>query len=462
LVECRAGRRDRLLKLRFDGPDDELQRMSTISSESLEEAERVRVAHTRAHRRLAASEGQAEAVVGGAFALAALALLLCAGRGIASRVSFDVGAGFTVPTQIAFVPMLLSLPPYLVPPLTVLALGLGLAPDVLAGRLPASRLAVVPGNSWFAIGPATVLAMSSHDGALPPFWALGVLLAAQFIGDLGANAVRERLQHRVELIELLREVRWVFAVDVALFPLGLALTLATVVRPWAVLLAVPLFGLLSVFSRERRARLDQLVELNNAYRGTALVLGDVVEADDGYTGAHSKGVVALAIAVGDALALSPARRRNLEFGALLHDVGKVAIPKDIINKPGKLDPAEWTIVKTHTIEGQRMLDRVGGFMREVGVIVRSHHERWDGSGYPDGLAGDQIPLEARIVACCDAWNAMTTTRSYRDAMAIGDAAAEIRRSAGTQFDPRVVDALLHVLGHASSGICDPPHGALAA
>jgi HD-GYP domain-containing protein (c-di-GMP phosphodiesterase class II) len=109
-----------------------------------------------------------------------------------------------------------------------------------------------------------------------------------------------------------------------------------------------------------------------------------------------------------------------------------------------------------------MLDRVGGFMREVGVIVRSHHERWDGSGYPDGLAGDQIPLEARIVACCDAWNAMTTTRSYRDAMPISDAAAEIRRSAGTQFDPRVVDALLHVLGHASSGICDAPHGALAA
>jgi putative nucleotidyltransferase with HDIG domain len=477
LVECRAGQRDRLLKLRFDGPDDELQRMSTISSESLEEAERVRVAHTRAHRRLAASERQAEAVVGGAFALAALALVLCAGRGtaspvlaascvaalaIASRVSFDVGAGFTVPTQIAFVPMLLSLPPYLVPPLTVLALGLGLAPDVLAGRLPASRLAVVPGNSWFAIGPAAVLAMSSRGGTLPPVWMLVVLLAAQFISDLGANAVRERLQHRVEMIELLREVRWVFAVDVALFPLGLALTIATLVRPWAVVLAVPLFGLLSVFSRERRARLDQLVELNNAYRGTALVLGDVVEADDGYTGAHSKGVVALAIAVGDALALTPARRRNLEFGALLHDVGKVAIPKDIINKPGKLDPAEWTIVKTHTIEGQRMLDRVGGFMREVGVIVRSHHERWDGSGYPDGLAGDQIPLEARIVACCDAWNAMTTTRSYRDAMPITDAAAEIRRSAGTQFDPRVVDALFHVLGHASSGICDAPHGALAA
>jgi putative nucleotidyltransferase with HDIG domain len=478
LAECAAGQRDRPLKPRYDGPDDEYQRMSAISSESLEEAERVRVAHARATRRLAASERQAEAVLGGAFALAAVALALSGAGGpaslvvgascvaalaIASRVSFDVGAGFTVPTQIAFVPMLLSLPPFLVPPLTVLALGLGMAPDVLAGRVPASRLFVVPGNSWFAIGPAGVLAINSHDGALPPVWALGMLLAAQFICDLGANAVRERLQHRAELIELLREVRWVFVVDLALFPLGLALTLATQMRPWAVLLAAPLFGLLSVFSRERRARLDQLVELNNAYRGTALVLGDVVEADDRYTGAHSRGVVALAIAVGDALGLNRAQRRNLEFGALLHDVGKVAIPKDIINKPGKLDPAEWTIVKTHTVEGQRMLDRVGGFMREVGVIVRSHHERWDGSGYPDGLAGDGIPLEARIVACCDAWNAMTTTRSYRDAMPISDAVAEMRRSAGTQFDPRVVDALLErVLDHTSSSIGAEPPGAQAA
>jgi putative nucleotidyltransferase with HDIG domain len=331
---------------------------------------------------------------------------------------------------------------------------------VVQNESPGGWAISASGDPWLCVPASRRVcpeqSFEATNGALPPVWALGMLLAAQFICDLGANAVRG-LQHRVELIELLREVRWVFVVDLALFPLGLALTLATQMRPWAVLLAAPLFGLLSVFSRERRARLDQLVELNNAYRGTALVLGDVVEADDRYTGAHSRGVVALAIAVGDALGLNRAQRRNLEFGALLHDVGKVAIPKDIINKPGKLDPAEWTIVKTHTVEGQRMLDRVGGFMREVGVIVRSHHERWDGSGYPDGLAGDGIPLEARIVACCDAWNAMTTTRSYRDAMPISDAVAEMRRSAGTQFDPRVVDALLErVLDHASSSIGAEP------
>jgi putative nucleotidyltransferase with HDIG domain len=88
----------------------------------------------------------------------------------------------------------------------------------------------------------------------------------------------------------------------------------------------------------------------------------------------------------------------VEFGALLHDIGKIAIPKSIINKPGPLDTDEWAVIKTHTLEGQKMLDRVGGFMKEVGLIVRSHHERWDGAGYPDGLAGDEIPLEARVIA----------------------------------------------------------------
>ena len=197
-----------------------------------------------------------------------------------------------------------------------------------------------------------------------------------------------------------------------------------------------MLGLLAVFARERHDRMKGLIELNNAYRGTALVLGDVVEADDGYTGEHSKGVVRLALAVGDQLGLDAEQRRNLEFGALLHDVGKIAIPKEIINKPGKLDPHEWDIITTHTLEGQKMLDRVGGFMRDVGLIVRSHHERWDGRGYPDGLAGEAIPLEARIISCCDTWNAMRTDRSYRKALSHEVARAELVANAGHQFDPR--------------------------
>ncbi|MGO9788644.1 MAG: HD-GYP domain-containing protein [Solirubrobacteraceae bacterium] len=103
------------------------------------------------------------------------------------------------------------------------------------------------------------------------------------------------------------------------------------------------------------------------------------------------------------------------------------------------------LIKTHTVEGQRLLDRVGGFMSEVGLIVRSHHERWDGGGYPDGLAGEAIPLEARIIACCDSWNAMCTDRAYRKALPQDEALAELRLNAGLQFDPRIVEVLLQLL-----------------
>ena len=171
----------------------------------------------------------------------------------------------------------------------------------------------------------------------------------------------------------------------------------------------------------------------------------MLEVDDEYTGLHSRSVVSLSVAVSDELGLSSRQRRNVEFGALLHDVGKIAVPNEIINKPGPLTDDEWLVIKTHTIEGQRMLDRVGGLLSDVGQIVRSSHEKWDGSGYPDGLAGDEIPVESAIVSCCDAFNAMTTDRSYRDAMSLDDAIDEVEANAGTQFSPAVVDALMRVL-----------------
>jgi HD-GYP domain-containing protein (c-di-GMP phosphodiesterase class II) len=176
-----------------------------------------------------------------------------------------------------------------------------------------------------------------------------------------------------------------------------------------------------------------------------MLLGDVIEADDEYTGSHSRDVVDLVVGVADRLGLEPRERQQAEFAALLHDVGKVKIPADIINKAGPLDDAEWALMKTHTIVGEELLERIGGLLGEVGRIVRSCHERWDGKGYPDGLAGEEIPLVARIVCACDAWSAMTTDRSYRKARTDAEAAAELRVCAGTHFDPRVVDALIHVL-----------------
>jgi putative nucleotidyltransferase with HDIG domain len=368
---------------------------------------------------------------------------------LAAVARFDVPIGFTVPTQLAFIPLLFTAPLALVVPSVVVAMLIVAARDVATGEMPASRLLTSPSNAWFAVGPVAVFEIAgvapAHAGAA----ILVAALAAQFVVDFAAAALREAIVRGTDLVRLLPET-WVYGVDAALS--GVGLVVARAASPAAVLALVPLLGLLALFGHERRRRLEGLLELGSAYRGTALVLGDVVEADDGYTGEHCKSVVALALDVADALKLDAQRRRNLEFGALLHDVGKIAIPKEIINKPGKLDAAEWTVIKTHTVEGQKMLERVGGFMREVGLIVRSHHERWDGGGYPDGLAGERIPLEARIIACCDTWNAMRTDRSYRKALSHEVALTEMMAGWGTQFDPTVVEALLKVVEPTAGSI----------
>jgi HD-GYP domain-containing protein (c-di-GMP phosphodiesterase class II) len=285
-------------------------------------------------------------------------------------------------------------------------------------------------------------------------------LAAQFFCDFTSSSLREHLNGDASLAEQLRECRWVYMVDLALAAPALAIGFAAWDRPWIVLLVLPLMALMAVFARERQARMDYVLELSHAYRGTALVLGDVVEADDAYTGRHSEAVVDLAVEVAAEMRLSRGARRNIEFAALLHDVGKIAVPNAIINKPGPLDDEEWEIMRLHTIAGQEMLDQIGGFMRDVGAIVRASHERFDGGGYPDGLLGEQIPLEARVVCCCDAFNAMTTDRSYRRGRSEIEALIELRRCSGTQFDPAVVDAVVTVverrMGERSDSVEDAP------
>jgi putative nucleotidyltransferase with HDIG domain len=217
---------------------------------------------------------------------------------------------------------------------------------------------------------------------------------------------------------------------------------------------MPIVALIAIFAQEREQHIESALQLSTAYRGTALLLGDVLEDKDAYTASHSHGVVSLSLAVADRMRLDPAARRRVEFGALLHDIGKIAVPADILNKPGPLDHEEWAVMKLHTVEGQQMLDRVGGVLGEVGRVVRSSHEHYDGGGYPDGLARNEIPIEARIVSCCDAFSAMTTTRSYRRAMTLEAAREELVRNSGTQFDPQVVEALLAVI--AQESVVVPP------
>jgi HD-GYP domain-containing protein (c-di-GMP phosphodiesterase class II) len=360
---------------------------------------------------------------------------------------FDLPLAWTSPVQLALVPVLFMLPPWLVPVAMAASIVIARLPDVVRGRVVPARLLLAPANAWFTVGPAAVLAVT---GVPSPEEAgiliLVAMLVAQIATDFGVSVLWQRLTHRAPLAAQLRESYMVYAIDAMLFPVGLLAAFAIDDSPYYVALLTPLFGVLAVFASERRVRLEQLTELNGAYRGTAMVLAEVVDADDAYTGMHTRDVVDLSLEVAERMGLGSEQRRKVEFGALLHDVGKVAIPNEIINKPGPLNDAEWAIMRTHTAEGQRMLDRVGGTMSEVGAIVRGSHERWDGGGYPDGLKGEEIPLEARIICACDAYNAMTTTRSYRAAMAPPAAAAELVRCAGTQFDPAVVEALLDVLG----------------
>jgi putative nucleotidyltransferase with HDIG domain len=440
---------------------------------TLEEQQLVEAALARRFTSLHARERKAETLLGGGFALACVLLLLVAppwdaaidpasavfcalALAVAVRVHFIVGPGYTVPTQLAFIPLAFAIPPGLLAPVVASVFAAVQLADVARGRLPLGRVALVPGNTWFAVGPAAVLvAAGSPEATEATVLLLVAAVAAQVAIDATMSGIRDALHGELDIRALFGE-GWLYVVDIALTPVAFLVALALRERPWAILAVVPLLGILAVFARERDARMRSLAELNAAYRGTALVLGDVIEADNGYTGEHCREVVDMAVEVGRHLQLPADRMRNLEFAALLHDVGKVAIPNHIINKPGALDEDEWGVIRQHTLEGQRMLERVGGFMREVGVIVRAHHEHWDGGGYPDGVAGIAIPLEARIIACCDAWNAMTTTRSYRAAQSPHVAAHELRVNAGSQFDADVVDAVLAVAA-SGAAIGEPVH-----
>ena len=378
-----------------------------------------------------------------------LVLLSIAMISLGHVARFDLPLGWTSPVQLALVPVLFLLPPWLVPVSMAASIVVARLPDVLAGRVVPARLLLVPANAWFTVGPAAVLAVA---GVPAPAEAGVLLLIAMLVAQIGTDFAVSALWQRVTcgapIGVQLKEAYMVYVIDAALFPVGFLASLAIDESPYYIALLIPLFGVLAVFASERRMRLQQLTELNGAYRGTAMVLAEVVDADDAYTGRHTRDVVDLSLEVAGRMGLESEQRRKVEFGALLHDVGKVAIPNEIINKPGPLNDAEWTIMRTHTVEGQRMLDRVGGTMSEVGAIVRGSHERWDGRGYPDGLTGEEIPLEARIICACDAYNAMTTTRAYRQAMPPSAALAELVRCAGTQFDPAVVEALLAVIGVA--------------
>lgn len=377
-------------------------------------------------------------------------VVLVAAATVLGRLEFEVGTGYTVPTQLIFLPMLFVLPPAIVPLAVGGSLALDRLPDVIAGHRHPQRLLTAVGDTWFAIGPAAVFIVADIELPSLADWPVYLLaLVAQFACDLTCSTAREWAAHRIAPRLQLDALAEVWLVDLLLTPIALLAAYATTQQPRAYLLVLPLGALLRVFARERRERIGHEIALSSAYRGTALLLGDVIENDDDYTGRHSQDVVSIALAIADELRVGEEERRLVEFGAMLHDIGKISTPKAILNKPGPLDHDEREVMRRHTVAGQQMLDRVGGTLQAVGEVVRASHERFDGTGYPDGLAGEAISRAARIVAVSDTYSAMTTARPYRPALTRETALAELRAHAGTQFDPEVVEAALTVLARSS-------------
>jgi HD-GYP domain-containing protein (c-di-GMP phosphodiesterase class II) len=420
-------------------------------------------------RHLVGRDRLATIALAGGFAAAAAALAAFAGSeqpltvwtlalfvasyAVASRIDFEIGTGSAVPTQLVLVPMLALLPVQYVPLCVLAGLLLGGLPEYARGRVPVDRSLLRFVNSWHAFGAALVLVVAGQPEPTPrnlPIYVLALL--SQFVFDFASTALRDRLGLGVSPLSLLRFMVWIWAVDSALTPIAVVAALGCRTHPWLIVSSLPLIGLLAYFARERQVRIDHALELSTAYRGTALLLGDVVEADDAYTGLHSRDVVSLVLGVCDRLGVNGTERRDAEFAALLHDVGKIKIPAEIINKPGKLTDEEFDLIKTHTVEGEKLPAQVGGLLGNVGRIVRSCHEDWDGTGYPDGLSGTEIPRVARIVRCCDAFSAMTTDRSYRRALPVEEAVAELHRCSRTDFDPEVVDALAATVEHPKAGV----------
>ncbi|MCK9487379.1 MAG: HD-GYP domain-containing protein [Dehalococcoidia bacterium] len=211
------------------------------------------------------------------------------------------------------------------------------------------------------------------------------------------------------------------------------------------------WGLLVEFSHGRTVRSlealtvsDVLEQLRSGYTEPIVALSAALEARDGYTLGHGERVAALAVLIGQRMGVSGRRLRGIAAGGLLHDVGKIGVPDAVLHKHGALTPAEYDVVKEHPARGAEMLRH--HFDQKVEAhVIRHHHERWDGGGYPDGLVGEAIPLEARIAAVADVYDALRSNRAYRPAFARDKAIQVLREGAGAHFDPRCVEAFLGVV-----------------
>lgn len=233
-------------------------------------------------------------------------------------------------------------------------------------------------------------------------------------------------------------MRWALPNFMALVPLGylMALIFFNYGTPGLFLLFIPLLA--------SRHSFQLYMDMRENYLNTVEALVQALEAKDTYTSGHSARVGKLAVAIAEGIEMSEDKIEFLKYAAVLHDVGKIGVSETILNKEDKLLDPEWEIIRSHPVMGQTIIKSIK-FLFDIGQIVRHHHERYDGKGYPDGIKGEEIPLESRIIAVADTYDAITSDRSYRKGKTHEEAIEELKRVAGTQLDPELVEVFCKVV-----------------
>jgi len=329
----------------------------------------------------------------------------------------------------------------------------------LAGHTYAERADVVADTRYAS--PSTAGATYSPLPAAIP--------SSEHQHDVAAGAPTPALVHALEMWVPVREgdqligaaVVWrdLSSIDRALRQMQMSTS--TIIALAALVLWLVLRG---VYVRSSRQIMSQtqalgvaLAETERTYDATLQALSNALDVRDSETEGHSRRVVEYMELIIAQLPVAPGHLATLRRGALLHDIGKIGVPDNVLRKPAALSDAEWVAMKRHPEHGARIISQIP-FLEDVSRIVRHHHERWDGKGYPDGIAGAEIPFGARIFAVADSFDAMTSDRPYRRAMLVDDARDEVARCRGTQFDPDVADAFSRVpLDHLKAIADDAPH-----
>jgi HD-GYP domain-containing protein (c-di-GMP phosphodiesterase class II) len=365
-----------------------------------------------------------------------LALLLCTVFVIANR--YPVHVRFQTKIHIATVPlylMVLLLPP----PIAALAAGTGMLIEQwlshdLSGNKPSDIAAAVGRLVIVALVCAWIAQFFFADYLETPL-ALVLVAVIMYIADTVLGAVEIAAMSTDSFGSLLLMlIREGWAVEGVQYLLGILGALVALRHPWALALLLP--PVIFVYQAYKRAK-----EMQDTTRHMLENMADTVDLRDPYTGGHSRRVAELCRGILAELALRGPEADLIITAARVHDIGKIALPDHVLNKPGKLEPEEWAIMQSHAVRGAEFLARYPDFRRGV-EIVRHHHERWDGKGYPDGLGGAAIPIGARVIAVADSFDAMTSDRPYRNGMTLHRAAQILRDERGMQWDAEIVDAFL--------------------